>query len=80
MLVLVCSREGGISYNPVLNILPKKMSKHFSANNLIFIYPSTVSENAISNYEQEITGGMLEKSLNLIRRAKNMLSKKDLRY
>ena len=76
MLVLVCSREGGISYNPVLNILPKKMSKHFSTNNLLFIYPATVSENAISNYEQEITGGMLEKSLNLIRKAKDMLSKK----
>jgi Kef-type K+ transport system membrane component KefB len=69
LVVLISSRAGGISYSPLLDILPRKLSKHFHQNNLIFIYPETATTNAIGNFEQEITGGMLEKSVSLIRRA-----------
>jgi hypothetical protein len=69
MIVLVSSREGGISYNPVLDILPKKMSKYFHHNSLIFIYPASDSEGEISNYEQEISGGLLGKSITIFKSA-----------
>ena len=49
MIVLVSSREGGISYTPVLDVLPKKMSKYFELNSLIFIYPATASDSVVSN-------------------------------
>jgi Kef-type K+ transport system membrane component KefB len=72
MIILVSSREGGISYSPVLDVLPKKMTKHFEPNSLVFIYPATASDNVISNYEQEISGGFLGKGLNLLKNAKNI--------
>jgi len=72
MIVLVSSREGGISYTPTLDVLPKKMSKYFQPNSLIFIYPATVSDNTISNYEQEISGGLLGKSINMLKNARNI--------
>jgi hypothetical protein len=76
MVVLVSSREGGISYTPVLDILPKKMAKYFENNSLVFIYPATASDSIISNYEQEISGGLLGKGLNMFRNAKNIFRKR----
>lgn len=75
MLVFVCARAGSVSYTPVLDLLPKKMAKAFSGHNLIFVYPATTSETSISNYEQEVTGGMLEKSLSMLRNAKKIFRK-----
>lgn len=75
MLVFVCSREGGISYNAVLDTLPRRMSRNFKEHNLVFIYPSTYSDNVISGYEHEVTGGMLEKSLNMLRDATKIFTK-----
>jgi Kef-type K+ transport system membrane component KefB len=72
MIALVSSREGGISYTPVLDILPKKMSKYFQANSLVFIYPATASDNVISNYEQEISGGFIGRSIDILKIAKNI--------
>lgn len=72
MIALVSSREGGISYTPVLDILPKKMSKYFQANSLVFIYPATASDNVISNYEQEISGGFIGRSIDILKTAKNI--------
>ena len=72
MLVFICSRAGGISYTPTLDILPRKMAKAFNRNNLLFIYPATGAETEISNYEQEITGGMLEKSISVFKNAKKL--------
>lgn len=75
MIVLVSSREGGISYTPALDVLPKKMSKHFQPNSLVFIYPATATENVISNYEQEISGGLLGKGINMFKNARNIFRK-----
>ena len=72
MIVLVSSREGGISYTPVLDVLPKKMSKYFELNSLVFIYPATASESVISSYEQEVSGGLLGKSISIFKSAKNI--------
>jgi hypothetical protein len=57
-------------------MLPKKMTKYFHANSLVFIYPATASENSISNYEQEISGGLLGKSLSIFKSAKDIFRKK----
>ena len=76
MVVLVSSREGGISYTPALDVLPKKMSKYFAPNSLVFIYPATATENVISNYEQEISGGLLGKSISMLRSAKSIFRRK----
>lgn len=76
MIVLISSREGGISYTPALDVLPKKMSKYFNPNSLVFIYPATEVENMISNYEQEITGGLLGKGINMFKSASNMFRRR----
>lgn len=73
LLMILSSREGGISYSPVLNVLPKKMSKTFKSRSFVFVYPATITSNAIENYEQEVTGGLLEKSISTLR---GMFSKK----
>lgn len=76
MIVLVSSREGGISYTPALDVLPKKMSRYFQPNSLVFIYPATASEGVISNYEQEISGGFLDKSISIIKNARNIFKRR----
>ncbi len=76
MIILVSSREGGISYTPALDILPKKMSKYFHLNSLVFIYPATSSDNIISDYEQVISGGFLGQGINLFRTARKYFNKK----
>ncbi len=69
MIAFLCSRAGGISYTPAADQLPGKMVKTFQAQNLIFIYPATTGEAEVSGYEQTVTGGMLEKSLSVLRNA-----------
>lgn len=76
MIFLVSSREGGISYTPALDVLPKKMPKYFQPNSLVFIYPATDSEEVISNYEQEVSGGLLGKSISMFKSAKNIFRRK----
>ena len=76
IIVLVSSRVGGISYTPVLDVLPKKMAKNFQPNSLVFIYPATASDGIISNYEQEISGGLLGKSISLFKNAKSIFKRK----
>jgi Kef-type K+ transport system membrane component KefB len=75
MLAFVCAREGGVSYNPVQDILLGKIAKLFTNNNLVFIYPATNVDNVSSNYTQEVTGEILEKSLSLWRSVRRMLGR-----
>lgn len=79
MIVLVSSREGGISYTPALDVLPKKMPREFESNSLIFIYPATVTDNEITNYEQEMSSGLLGKGISMIRNARHIFRKKQER-
>lgn len=46
LLVIVSTRINSVSYNPLLEIVPRKVAKHFSQNNFIIIYPE---QNAVSN-------------------------------
>lgn len=74
IFILVSSRKGSISYTPYLDILPRKMIKQFSENSLIFIYPETISQDAISGYT-DTDGGLLEKGIDLLRGVKGMFKK-----
>ncbi len=76
MIVLASSREGGIAYTPVLDVLPKKMPRFFQSNSLVFIYPATATDIAISNYEQEISGGLLQKGISIFKNARGIFNKK----
>lgn len=75
MIVLVSSREGGISYTPVLDVLPKKMPRYFQDNSLVFIYPATATDDVISNYDQDISG-LLDKGISIFKNAKNIFRKR----
>jgi Kef-type K+ transport system membrane component KefB len=76
MLMLVTSREGGISYTPVLDVLPKKMSRSFLESSLVFIFPATAMESDVSNYEEQLSGGLLEKSISMLKNASNIFKRK----
>lgn len=76
IIVLVSSREGGISYTPALDVVPKKMSRYFQPNSLVFIYPATTTDNVISNYEQEVSGGLLGKGISMFKTATTMFRKR----
>ncbi len=76
MIVLVSSREGGISYTPALDVLPRKMSRYFENNSLVFIYPATGSETTISSYDQDVSGGLLGKGISIFKSARDIFKKK----
>jgi Kef-type K+ transport system membrane component KefB len=72
MIMIVSSREGGISYSEILNVLPKKLSTAFPKNNLIFIYPETETSNLLSSYEEEFGGGLLRKGMSYLQQVKRV--------
>ncbi|ATL49572.1 sodium:proton antiporter [Chitinophaga caeni] len=39
LLVIVSARKGTLSYQPFLDSMPSKLSRHFKENNVILIYP-----------------------------------------
>lgn len=75
MLVIISARKGSLSYTPFLDILPKKLTRGFSENSLIFIYPELDSIQPFDSYTQEVDTGLLEKGLDFIRGAKNIFKK-----
>jgi hypothetical protein len=76
MIFLVSSREGGISHTPALDILPKKMPRYFASNSLVFIYPAATTDTVISNYEQEISGGFLDKGISMWKNARDIFKRR----
>jgi len=76
MLVVVSSREGGISHNPALDILPKKMPRLYKDNSLVFIYPATASAATVSNYEDQVSGGLLEKGISVLKQARSLFGRR----
>jgi len=76
MIVLVSSREGGISYTPALDVLPRKMSRYFENNSLVFIYPATGADSTISSYDQDVSGGLLGKGISIFKSARDIFKKK----
>lgn len=73
MVILVSSREGGISYTPALDVLPKKMPKYFASNSLVFIYPASAANEVSTTYQDQPSGGLLEKGISVVRTAGSFL-------
>lgn len=76
MVIVVSSREGGLSHTPALDVLPKKMPRQYRDNSLVFIYPATVSDLTVSNYEDQVSGGLLGKSLSVLKQARHFLGRR----
>ena len=44
LVVIVCARKGAISYHPSLEELPEQISKYFSNNSLMLVYPDQLGD------------------------------------
>lgn len=66
MIIVVVAREGGISFSPLFNVLPKRMAKVYKSNSFAFIYPATTADTTM-DYQSEISGGIIEKSIGWLR-------------
>jgi len=55
LLVIVSTRINSVSYNPLLDLVPRKIAKHFAKNNFIIIYPE---QNATSTNNEFNTEGL----------------------
>ena len=44
LVVIICARKGAISYHPSLEELPEQISKYFSNNSLMLIYPDQLGD------------------------------------
>ena len=44
LMVIVCARRGAISYQPSFEELPDQISKYFSNNSLMLIYPDQLGD------------------------------------
>jgi Kef-type K+ transport system membrane component KefB len=55
MIIIVSSREGGISYTKTLDILPNKIASTFGENNLVFIYPEIKDVSRSTGYVDKPT-------------------------
>jgi len=51
VIVTVSARKGASSYNPHFVMMPEKLSKHFSNNSFIVIFPQRFSDYSIENYD-----------------------------
>jgi Kef-type K+ transport system membrane component KefB len=67
IVILVSSRKASISYGPYLDVLPRRLTRVFDQNSVIFIYPEVSSIENLSSYTRETTGGLLEKGLDFLR-------------
>jgi len=44
LMVIVCARRGAISYQPFFEELPNQITKYFSNNSLMLIYPDQLGD------------------------------------
>lgn len=67
LFVLVSARRGAASYMSILENLPSKLEKHFTANSKCLIYPQQFSDSLISEYE-DISTEPLNKSIEAVQK------------
>lgn len=67
IIALVSSRKGSISYEPWLDMLPRKMMKRFPENSVVFIYPHVQTVELLDGYAQERDGGLLERGIEFLK-------------
>lgn len=62
LFVIVSSRKGHVSYNPFLNKVPQHLSKYFSANSFLIVYPKQL-EHGVNMEDIEHADGALMETL-----------------
>lgn len=66
LFVLVSARKGATSYMGVLENLPAKLEKHFTANSRFVIYPQQYSDNLSSKQYDDISTESLNKGIEAV--------------
>ncbi len=56
LFILVSARKGAASYMGLLERLPDKLEKHFSANNKVIIYPQQYNQSYLTGHYEEASG------------------------
>ncbi|MDY0202227.1 MAG: cation:proton antiporter [Tenuifilaceae bacterium] len=67
LFVLVSARKGATSYSSVLDNLPVKLEKHFSANSRFVIYPQQYTDSISSEYD-DISTEPLNKGIEAVQK------------
>jgi hypothetical protein len=68
LFVLVSARKGATSYLSVLDNLPVKLEKHFSANSRFVIYPQQHASNISSEQYNDISNEPLNKGIEAVQK------------
>jgi hypothetical protein len=68
LFVLVSARRGTASYMAMLENLPSKLEKHFSANSRLLIYPQQYSQNNGHEGYEDIMAEPLNKGIETIQK------------
>ncbi len=68
LFVLVTARKGAASFMGVLENLPTKLEKYFSANSRLLIYPQQFHKNYSGQRDDDITGESLNKEIEIIKK------------
>lgn len=68
LFVLVTARKGAASFMGVLENLPTKLEKYFSANSRLLIYPQQFHQNYSGQRDDDITGESLNKEMEIIKK------------
>src|SRR5690606_7774493 len=67
MFVLITARKGSASFMGVLENLPTKLEKHFSANSRLLIYPQQFKQNYDLQGYDALTGDSLNQEFEIIK-------------
>ncbi len=68
LIVLVSARRGTASYMPMLENLPYKIEKHFSANSRIIVYPQQFNESYMMEQYDDVSTEPLTKGIETIQK------------
>ncbi|MBW7891796.1 MAG: cation:proton antiporter [Chitinophagaceae bacterium] len=68
LMILVSARRGAASYMPILETLPFKLEKHFSANSRIIIYPQQFSQDYLIERFEDINAEPLNKGIETLQK------------
>jgi hypothetical protein len=66
--VLISARKGATSYTSVLENLPNKLEKHFTANTRFVIYPQQYIDNLSSDQYDDISTEPLNKGIEAVQK------------
>ncbi len=60
LLVIISSRKGHVSYHPYLQKVPQYLSKYFTANSFLIVYPRQLEHGLNMNNIEHVDGTLIE--------------------